>query len=121
MNADLKRRIELHLLQAGGWVATSEICSLFGLRKRDLRQAKKRPAPLDQFAVSSTKSGESGYIHHSHLPTTQWLPIKHCRRRHAISELRRVSAWDRARSNILTRKDGRPVRELHTGQLTFFK
>jgi hypothetical protein len=121
-NESLIYQIELHLLAAGGWVSTREICEKFGLTDRSLRQAGDRPALLDKFAVSSTSShGASGYIHHKFLPTSDWLPIKHRLRRHAIAELRRVRSWDRARTNILTRRDGRPTRELHTGQLTFFK
>jgi len=117
---DVVAKIEMHLLAAGSWVPTREICSRFGIPKRRLRQDDKRPGLLDDFAVSSTREGQSGYIHHAHLPTAVWLPIKHRLRRHGIAELRRVRAWDRSRSNILTRRDGISI-ERHTGQITFFK
>jgi hypothetical protein len=112
---DLALQIEQHLLAAGGFVPTGEICERFPITARALRQAGDRPGLLDAFAVSSTKSGEHGYIHHRHLPTREWIRIKHRLRRHAISELRRARAWDRARRNCTTR---RPMpHERHTGQL----
>lgn len=108
-------QIEQHLLAAGGFVSTAEICSRFQIQARALRQAGERPGLLDTFAVSSTQSGQHGYIHHRHLPTPEWLRVKHRLRRHAIAELRRARAWDRARHNITTR---RPMpQERHTGQL----
>lgn len=86
-------QIEMRLLTAGGWVPTREICQEFGIAERALRQAGERPGMLDAFAVSSTRAGQSGYIHHTHLPTADWLPIKHRLRRHAIAELRRARTW----------------------------
>lgn len=118
MTPSLPAQIEAYLLAAGGWVPTHIICSRFAIPERRLRQAGDRPGLLDPFAVSSTKNGQNGYIHHHHLPTADWLPIKHRLRRHAIAELRRARAWERARRNILTgRKPA--LLELHTGQLVF--
>jgi len=114
----LVHQIETHLLAAGGWVPTGQICEVFQITERSLRQAGERPGLLDQFAVSSTRQNQSGYIHHRFLPTADWLPIKHRLRRHAIAELRRVRRWDQARKHCLTGK--RPYQtERHTGQLVF--
>jgi hypothetical protein len=110
----LATQIEMHLLAAGGWVSTRDICARFGIAERRLRQDAARPGLLDAFAVSSTREGQSGYIHHRHLDTPDWLPIKHRLRRHAISELRRARSWDRARRNIHTGQH--PRIERHTGQ-----
>jgi len=100
----LTENIEAHLLAAAGWVPTRELCERFDITDRSLRQAGTRPGLLDAFAVSSTRDGQSGYIHHRHLDTPDWLPIKHRLRRHAIAELRRVKRWGQARSNCLTGK-----------------
>lgn len=115
---DLALEIEVHLLAAGGWVSTRQICARFSITERSLRQDAGRPGLLDNFAVSSTREGASGYIHHRFLDTPHWLPIKHRMRRHAIAELRRVRRWDRARKNCRT---GAPpeIMERHTGQLVF--
>jgi hypothetical protein len=115
---DTARQIELYLIAAGTWVPTVVICSLFGLKERALRQDGKRPGLLDEFAVSSTRNGESGYIHHRHLATPDWLPIKHRLRRHAIAELRKLKAWTHGRANCLTGKRPELI-ERHTGQLVF--
>jgi hypothetical protein len=109
-------QIEHFLLDAGGWVSTAEIRARFAVPERLLRQDGDRPALLDGFAVSSTRSGASGYIHHRHLPTSEWLPIKHRLLRHALGELRRVRAWSRARCRLCAGLPGRLV-EAHTGQL----
>lgn len=107
--------IEIFLLQAGGFVATREICDQFQISKRSLRQDEGRPGLLDDFAVSSTNAGESGYIHHRHLANDQWSRVEKRMRDHGVSELRRVRRWRKARHNILTGK--RPdLREVHTGQ-----
>lgn len=109
-------QIEIFLLTRATWVSTREICGHFDLPERALRADGERPGLLDGFAVSSTRGGESGYIHHRYLPPAEWLPIKHRLRRHAIAELRKVRAWDRGRQNTLAGK--RPdLRELHTNQL----
>lgn len=115
----IARQIELHLLAAGDWISTADLCARFGIKERALRQDGRRPGLLDQFAVSSTRGGESGFIHHRHLPTPAWLPIKHRLRRHAISELRKLRAWTKARARCLTglRPD---LREVHTGQGLLF-
>lgn len=109
-------QIELFLLARGTWVPTAEICARFNLRERALRQDGKRPGICDAFAVSSTRNGESGFIHHRHLPTRDWLRIKHRLRRHAVSELRKLRAWCLGRHNCL--EGLRPqLAERHTGQL----
>jgi hypothetical protein len=112
----LASQIELHLLAAGDWISTTDLCQRFGIRERSLRQDGRRPGLLDGFAVSSTRGGQSGFCHHRHLPTKEWLPIKHRLRRHAISELRKLRAWTNARTRCLTGQ--RPtLQERHTGQL----
>lgn len=112
---DISGQIELFLLDAGSWVPTSAIQQAFGVPERLLRQDGDRSGLLDHFAVSSTRNGASGYIHHRHLPTAEWLPIKHRLRRHAISELRRARSWDQARRNIVHGPRGFR-HETHTGQ-----
>jgi len=113
--ATLARQIELFLLDAGGWVRVSEICSRFGIRQRMLRQDGDREGLLDHCAVSSTKNGESGFCHHRFLPTDQYLPVKHRVLKHSIAQIRKVREWDRSRHNILSGLP--PARfETHTGQ-----
>ncbi|CAN5549453.1 hypothetical protein BH09VER1_BH09VER1_24910 [soil metagenome] len=116
---DLATKIELRLLQAGGFVSTRQICAEFSITKRRLRQDDDRPGMLDEFAVSCTTEGEAGYIHHRHLPDDIWLQVKGTRVGHALAELRRVRKWTISRHNILTGK--RPdLREVHTGQALLF-
>lgn len=113
MNTD---GIELYLLQAGGFVPTSVLCAVFEIPARRLRQDDDRPGLLDEFAVSSTREGESGYIHQRFVDQDEWQHIESRLRRHSIAQLRRVQRWRKARHNILTGK--RPdLRERHTGQL----
>lgn len=112
----LAHQVEIFLLSRGGWVPVQDICTRFAVRERALRQDGDRPGLLDGFAVSSTRAGESGFIHHRYVPTPDWLKVKHRLLRHAIGELRKVRAWDRGRQNTLTGK--RPqLAEVHTGQL----
>ncbi len=112
-------QIELFLLAKGTWVPTAEICARFNLRERALRQDGKRPGICDAFAVSSTRNGESGFCHHRFVEKPDWLAIKHRLLRHAVSELRKVRAWDRGRQNCLS--GCRPeLVEKHTGQLVMF-
>lgn len=115
---DLQNQIEVFLLNSRTWVPTAKICERFNLNERALRAKGQSPGLLDSFAVSSTRQGTHGFIHHRWLPIDQWLPIKHRLRRHAIGELRKVSNWSKARKNILT---GEPIRERHTQQLLLFK
>jgi hypothetical protein len=115
----LAAQIEIFLLTKGTWVPTAEICERFSIKERMLRQDGRRAGLLDCFAVSSTRGGESGFIHHRHLETAAWLPIKHRLRRHAVAELRKLKAWTQARARCLTGK--RPdLQEVHTGQGLLF-
>lgn len=113
--SDLVTQIEIHLLTTGTWVPTADLCSRYHINERALRAAGGRPGPLDHFAVSSTRHGTHGFIHHRHLPTNEWLPIKHRQLRHAISELRKVRTWAKSRHNILTGPQ-KSLQELHTHQ-----
>lgn len=97
----LSEQIEVHLLNAQGWVSVAELCQKFDLNQRDLRAHGDEPGLCDAFAVTSTRQGESGYIHHRFLPTADWLPIKHRLRRHAIAELRKAQRWAKARARLL--------------------
>ena len=115
---NLANEIEAFLHAARGFVPTRQICERFGIPERRLRQDEDRPGLLDEFAVSSTREKQSGYIHHDFLPTPEWLPIKHRLMRHGIAEIRRARKWESARKNCKTGK--RPfMRERHTGPLDF--
>lgn len=116
---DLALQLDTWLRTQPRWVPASEICERFGVTQRDLRRDGHRPGLLDTIAVSSTQPGRAGYMHHAHLPTADWLPIKHRMRRHAIGELRRVRAWDRGRRNVLTTTPDDHLIERSTGQLLF--
>jgi len=115
---NLANEIEAYLLASGGWVTSRDLCAKFRITDRRTRAAKRRPGLLDGFAVSSTREGQSGFIHHNFLPTQDYLPLKHCILRHAIAEIRKARRWDAARRRALTGK--RPAQiERHTGQLVF--
>lgn len=112
-------QIELFLLARGTWVPTAEICARFDIQERALRAVGDKPGLLDGFAVSSTKQGEHGFCHHRFVERADWLKTKHRLLRHAVGELRKVRAWDRARQNCLTGRRPELV-EKHTGQLVMF-
>jgi hypothetical protein len=112
---DTAADIERWLLDLASWVPASAICERYGIPERQLRADGRRPGLLDEFAVSSTRNGHNGYIHHKYLPTEEWLPIKHRLRKHAVAELRRVKVWTRARARVLSPAPA-PA-EAHTGQL----
>jgi hypothetical protein len=95
----LTQEIEAYLRAEGGWVSKRQICERFGIPERRTRADDDRPGLLDDFAVSSTCEGQSGFIHNDFLPTADYLPIKHRIKRHAIGELRKTRRWDAARKN----------------------
>ncbi len=95
----LAQEIEAHLKAAHGWVSKLQICQEFRVNERRLRADGDRPGLLDDFAVSSTREGQSGFIHNDFLPTADYLPIKHRIKRHAIAELRKTRRWDSSRKN----------------------
>ncbi len=95
----LAHEIEAYLREACGWVSKRQICERFGIPERRTRADGDRPGLLDDFAVSSTCEGMSGFIHNDFLPTADYLPIKHRIRRHAIAELRKTRRWDSSRRN----------------------
>jgi hypothetical protein len=109
--ANLVGQIELYLLDRADWVPTREICERFGVRDRQLRRDGKRKGLIDHCAVSSTNNGENGFIHHRFLPTEDYLPIKHGRLKHAISEIRKVRDWDSGRLRV---KTGKPPAQYET-------
>jgi hypothetical protein len=115
MDTDLQSEIESFLLGLASWCPAEVIVERFGVPERRLRADGRRPGLLDGFAVSSTRNGANGYIHHKFLPTEEWLPIKHRLRKHAVAELRRVKVWSQARARVLMPAP-QPT-ERHTGQL----
>lgn len=116
---DLALRIELFLLQRGGFVSTREICERFEIADRDLRAKEGKAGLLDDFAVSSTSEGAHGFIHHRHLHESDWKKIENRLRQHGIAELKKVRHWRLSRHNCLTGK--RPdLREVHGGQGMLF-
>jgi len=100
MSSDLATQIEIHLLTLGTWVPTADLCARYGIKERALRAAGRRPGLIDHFAVSSTRNGTHGYIHHRYLPTADWLPIKHRLLSHALAEIRKARTWAKSRHNI---------------------
>lgn len=112
---DLAAQLERVLLNRKGWVSTEELCRLCGTHERALRAKGDTAGLLDHCAVSSTRQGQHGYIHHRFLSTAEWLPIKHRLRRHAIAELRKVQRWSNGRAHVLTQGIDHQW-EAHTGQ-----
>jgi len=114
----LADQIEAYLQTAAGFVSKRQICERFDIPERLTRADDKRPGLLDGFAVSSTREGQSGFIHHDFLPNPEWIPIKHRLLRHGIAEFRKVRRWTAARKRCQTGK--RPeMMERHTGQMVF--
>lgn len=90
MNAEdwgiLSLEIEDYLFARAGWVPAQELCEVFGLRERALRQVDEMPGLCTAFAIS----GKSGLKHVSLATTAEWLEFKHSLRKHAVRELMRV-------------------------------
>ena len=83
-----------------------------------LRADGDRDGLLDNFAVSSTRGNEHGFIHINHLSRPDYIRAKRRLRKHGIRELRKVRRWEQARSRARIGLD--PCAERHTGQLVFF-
>lgn len=110
---ELASRVEIYLLARADWVPVLDLVNHFGIRERLLRadETSGRSGLMDGFAVSSPK----GFKHASLVSTDEWLAIKHRLQRHAVSEIRKLRAWVRARRNCL--QGLRPeLVERHTGQ-----
>ena len=113
MSSETRAQIEQSLLAYGGWVASQDICSRFGLNDdRPLRQVAGVPGLCTGFAIS----GNKGFKHVTFATTTEWLRFKHRLRRHGISELVRVRNLDKRRSNVLRVTKKRSY-EKDTGQV----
>lgn len=111
----LARQIELHLLDRGDWVSVQDLCTRFAIRSRLLRADGDRDGLLDDFAVSSTRGNEHGFIHINHLGAADYIRAKRRLRKHGIRELRKVRRWEQARARA--RIGLNPPAERHTGQL----
>lgn len=109
----LADQIESYLLECRDWVASNEICELFGVTERQFRQVNNQPGLCSSFAIS----GDKGFKHVSCATTSEWLHFKHRLRRHGIGEFIRVRDLGRVRRNV-TRTIQRPplVFERDSGQ-----
>lgn len=107
----IKAQIEAYLLKDGGWVPTFEICALFGVTERQLRQTADNPGLCTDFAISKDK-----HYRHVHCAAQgEWLHFKHRMRRHAIKEFVRVRNLNRSRHDA-TRLYKETAWEKDTGQ-----
>jgi hypothetical protein len=95
----LEARIEQYLLDRADWVPTEELCRVFNVGERKLRDDGNTPGLCSRFALSRTDNG-GGYIHVRNATIKQWCLFKSRTRKHAIKELMRVSALDKARFNV---------------------
>jgi hypothetical protein len=112
---DLARQIELHLLDRAEWVSVQDLCTRFAIRPRMLRADGDRDGLLDNFAVSSTRGNQHGFIHINLLSSDDYIRAKRRLRKHGIRELRKVRRWEQARARA--RIGLKPTIERHTGQL----
>jgi len=99
MCEELKAAIENHLLAApgNGWIKSSELCSLFDIKERQLRAVGDRSGLCSDFAIS----GDKGFKHVSRATPAEFLRCKHRLRRHAIAELVRARNLDRLRAQSI--------------------
>lgn len=107
----IKNRIEQFLLDRRGWVSSAEICAVFGVRERELRQIHDCTGLCSSFAIS----GQKGFKHVSLASTTEWEEFSHRIRRHGIQELVRVRDLGRLRESM-TRPTKTMVFEKDSGQ-----
>lgn len=115
MNEDVKHHIEDYLLSRGDWVHAAELCEIFGVEERQLRQVGRNPGLCTGFAISLPGKG---FKHVACATTAEYVHFKHAMRRHGIGELRRVSKLDEVRSTV-TQKLKTGVFEKDTGQGLF--
>lgn len=111
----LPAQIELYLLNRGAWVSVDDLCTRFAIRPRMLRADGARDGLLDNFAVSSTRGNEHGFIHINLLSALDYIRAKRRLRKHGIRELRKVRRWEQARARA--RIGINPTTERHTGQI----
>lgn len=111
MNPESKALIETFLLASGTWVPASEICSIFHVTERQLRQVGTQEGLCSGFAIS----GDRGFKHVSLATTMEWLRFKHRLRKHGIQELVRVRDLDKRRKQV-TRSVRNVQYEKDTGQ-----
>ena len=99
----MRDEIEAYLLDQGEWVPARELCALFRITERQLRQTDDQQGLCSGFAIS----GDKGFKHVSLASTTEWLKFKHRLRKHGIAELVRVRDLDRRRRNAAIRVHAR--------------
>lgn len=121
-HAELEARIEQYLLNRVDWVLCEEICRVFGVNERRLRDEDKQPGLCSRFAISRTGNG-GGYRHVQTATMAEWREFKYRSRKHAIKELMRVGALDKKRYGVtrtIKTMEGDCVREVEfehdTGQ-----
>lgn len=102
MNDELTQRIEMYLLTVEAWVPADELCSIFKVAERQLRQVGEQPGLCSGFAIS----GDKGFKHVSLASTDEWLRFKHRLRKHGIQELCRVRDLDKRRHDATRTRHG---------------
>jgi len=93
---ETKEQIEAYLLDQGGWVPSREICGMFGVTERQLRQTGDMPGLCSDFAIS----GNDGFKHVSKASTTEWNHFSRRLRQHGIMELVRVRTLRSVRKDV---------------------
>jgi len=96
MSEETKALIETYLVAIGKWVSSKEICEIFHVTERQLRQVGDEPGLCSGFAIS----GDKGFKHVSKATREEWLHFKHRIRRHGIQELCRVRDLDKRRQQV---------------------
>ena len=96
---DLKHQIEQHLIQRGTWVSTDEICKLFHVSERQLRQTADMPGLCSEFAIS----GDHGFMHARSASTRDFLRFCHRIIKHAVRQLVRIKKLKKIRHEVAVR------------------
>ena len=110
--SEAKHQIEEYLLDRGDWVHAAELCEIFGVEERQLRQVGRVPGLCTGFAISLPGKG---FKHVACATTAEYVHFKHAMRRHGIGELRRVKELDKRRKTA-TQSFKNRVFEKDTGQ-----
>jgi hypothetical protein len=113
--SDLALRVDLYLLNSGGWVSVDDICQHCSVPERLLRADGKRRPIFTRFAISSSSKGLK---HLAHTTARERITYKHARKKVLVQYARALKEFDTAVHNCIT---GRPRIERHTGQALLFQ
>lgn len=110
MMATVSQRIEAYLIANPRWVSDLELCRVFQINERELRQQGKNPGLASEFSIS----GNLGRKHIDYATSEEWEAYVDRYRPAAIRALQRIKRLRGRRERSLECRG--VVIDPHTGQ-----